>query len=115
VHHIKVAPCLLASNAGLMLATAGSASAASPVTFTDVSTFSDHFTGPDFACQDELYDVGATRPHPAALRLLPGHRCFHGHFSDTAPWSLFLSTAPGRPTPATSGTLIRIHQGREAR
>lgn len=51
--HTKVVLFLLASTAGLMLATAGNASA-SPITFTDVSTFSDSFSG-SLDCQDELY------------------------------------------------------------
>jgi hypothetical protein len=44
--------------AGLMLATAGTASAQPPITFRDASTFSDSFSGP-FLCQDELYAVTA--------------------------------------------------------
>ena len=46
---------LLVSAAGLMLATAGTASAQPPITFTDVSTFSDSFSDDPFVCQDELY------------------------------------------------------------
>jgi hypothetical protein len=49
---------LLAAAAGLMLATAGTASAQPPITGTDVSTFSDSFSG-SFPCQDELYAITA--------------------------------------------------------
>jgi hypothetical protein len=41
------------------LALAGTASAQTPIIGTDVSTFSDSFTG-SFECQDELYSVTAT-------------------------------------------------------
>jgi hypothetical protein len=51
--HIRVVLWLLAS-AGLMLATAGTASAQPPITGTEVSTFSDSFSG-TFECQEELY------------------------------------------------------------
>jgi hypothetical protein len=47
---------LLASPAALMLATGGPASAASPITGTDVSTFSDTYPL-EFPCQDEIYVV----------------------------------------------------------
>jgi hypothetical protein len=57
--HTKVVLCLLALTAGLMLAMAGNASAASPITFTDVSPFSDSFSG-SLDCQDELYAITAT-------------------------------------------------------
>jgi hypothetical protein len=50
---------LVTSAAGLMLATAGIASAQPPITGTDVSTFSDSFTG-SLDCQDELYAITAT-------------------------------------------------------
>jgi hypothetical protein len=55
----RVVLWLLASAAGLMLATAGIASAQPPITSTDVSTFSDSFTG-SLDCQDELYAITAT-------------------------------------------------------
>jgi hypothetical protein len=55
----RVVLWLLASAAGLMLATAGIASAQPPITGTDVSTFSDSFTG-SLDCQDELYAITAT-------------------------------------------------------
>jgi hypothetical protein len=48
---------LIASAAGLMLATAGSASAQPPLTGTEVSTFSESFSDETFFCQDELYAV----------------------------------------------------------
>ena len=52
--HIRVVLWLLAS-AGLMLATAGVASAQPPITGTDVSTFLESFSDEPFLCQDELY------------------------------------------------------------
>jgi hypothetical protein len=52
--HVRVVLWLLAS-AGLMLATAGVASAQPPITGTDVSTFSESFSDEPFLCQDELY------------------------------------------------------------
>src|SRR5215213_5972142 len=55
----KVILWLLTSIAGLMLATPPTASAAPPVTFTDVSTFSDSFSG-SIDCQDELYNITAS-------------------------------------------------------
>jgi hypothetical protein len=63
-----------------MLATAGNASAASPITFTDASTFPDHFTGPDFPCQDELYDVTATGHALLHYDYFPDTDTFHVHF-----------------------------------
>jgi hypothetical protein len=54
--HTRVVLWLFASAAGLMLATAGTASAQPPITGTEVSTFSDSFSG-TFECQDELYTV----------------------------------------------------------
>jgi hypothetical protein len=57
--HSRIVVWLLASAAGLMLATAGTASAQPPITFTDVSTFSDSFSGP-LDCRDELYAVRVT-------------------------------------------------------
>jgi hypothetical protein len=57
---IRVIPSLLALAVGLMLATAGTASAAEPpITFTDVSTFSDSFSD-TFLCQDEPYSITAS-------------------------------------------------------
>lgn len=65
--------CLLAGIAGLVLAPAVTAWAQPPETFTQVSTFSDHFTGPDFPCQDEPYTITAT-----------GHTLVHyDYFADT--------------------------------
>ena len=42
----------------MMLTTAGTALAQPPITGTDVSTFSDGFSG-SFTCQDELYAITA--------------------------------------------------------
>jgi hypothetical protein len=46
---------VLASAAGLVLATAGTASAEPPITSTVISTFSESFSDEPFLCQDELY------------------------------------------------------------
>jgi hypothetical protein len=51
----RVVLLLLALAAGLMLATAGIASAQPPITGTEVSTFSESFSDEPFLCQDELY------------------------------------------------------------
>ena len=51
--------CVLASAVGLMLATAGIAWAQSPITGTEVSTFSESFSEP-FFCGGELYTVTAS-------------------------------------------------------
>lgn len=58
-------PWLVTLVVGLLLATAGTASAETPVTFTEVSTFSDSFTG-SLDCQDELSVITAA-----------GHTVFH--------------------------------------
>jgi hypothetical protein len=52
----RIVLSVLALAAGLMLAIAGTAWAQPPITGTDVSTFSDSFSG-SFPCQDELYAV----------------------------------------------------------
>jgi hypothetical protein len=52
--HIRVVLCLLPA-AGLVLVTAATASAEPPITFTEVSTFSESFADEPFTCQDELY------------------------------------------------------------
>jgi hypothetical protein len=54
----RVVLWLLAVVAGLVLAPAGTAWAQPPDTFTEVSTFSDNFSG-SFTCQDELYAITA--------------------------------------------------------
>ena len=72
---------LLAGIAGLVLAPAGTAWAQPPETFTEVSTFSDHFTG-DFPCQDELYDVTATGHALLHYDYFPDTGAFHVHYSD---------------------------------
>jgi hypothetical protein len=56
---IKAILWLLTSTAGLILAAPASASAAPPVAFTDVSTFSDTCSG-SLDCQHEVYDITAT-------------------------------------------------------
>ena len=67
--------------AGLVLAPAATAWAQPPETFTEVSTFSDHFTG-DFPCQDELYDITATGHTLVHYDYFPDTDTFHLHFSD---------------------------------
>ena len=70
--HTKVVLWLLALAAGLALASAGTASAEPPITFTEVSTGSDSFTD-TFMCQDELYSISVT-----------GHGVIHyTYFEDT--------------------------------
>jgi hypothetical protein len=56
--HSRVVLWLLGSAAGLVLATAGTASAQPPITGTDVFTFSESFSEP-FFCGGELYAVTA--------------------------------------------------------
>jgi hypothetical protein len=73
---------LLAGIAGLVLSPAGTAWAEPPETFTEVSTFSDHFTGPDFPCQDELYDITATGHTLVHYDYFAETDAFHVHFSD---------------------------------
>jgi hypothetical protein len=73
---------LLAGIAGLVLAPAGMAWAQPPETFTEVSTFSDHFTGPDFPCHDEPYDITANGHMIVHLTYFPDTDTFHVHFSD---------------------------------
>ena len=55
----RVVVSLLAVVAGLVLGPVGTASAQPAEPFTDVSTFSDDFSGDDFTCQDEPYHVTA--------------------------------------------------------
>lgn len=55
----RVVVWLLASAASFVLATAGTASAQPPITGTDVSTFSDSFTGP-LDCREEPYAITVT-------------------------------------------------------
>jgi hypothetical protein len=80
--HSRAVFWLPAVVAGLVLAAAGPASAQPPETFTEVSTFSDHFTAPDFPCQDELYDVTATGHALLHYDYFPDTDTFHVHFSD---------------------------------
>jgi hypothetical protein len=57
--HTRIVLWVLGAVAGLMVATPGTAWAQGPpTTFTEVSTFSDSFSGP-LDCQDELYAVTA--------------------------------------------------------
>jgi hypothetical protein len=74
--HTRVILWLLAAAVALMLATAGTASAQAPITFTDVSTFSDSFSGQldDFLdCNSNVYAFTVT-----------GHTVVHfTYFEDT--------------------------------
>ena len=72
---------LLAGIAGLALASAGTAWAQPPETFTESSTFSDHFTD-TFPCQDELYDATATGHYVLHFNYYAATDTFHAHFSD---------------------------------
>jgi hypothetical protein len=56
----------LVSAVCLLSVAAGIASAQPPITFTEVSTFSETFSDEPFLCQDELYTVTGT-----------GHTVFH--------------------------------------
>jgi hypothetical protein len=68
----RVLPWLLAFVVGLLLATAGTASAQPPITVTEVSMGSGSFTG-SFECSDELYSINVT-----------GHTVLHyTYFEDT--------------------------------
>jgi hypothetical protein len=74
---------LLAGIAGLVLAPAGAAWAQKPSeVFTQVSTFSDHFSGPGFPCQDESYDVTVTIHDVLHYNYYSTTDTFHAHFSD---------------------------------
>jgi len=73
---------LLAGIAGLVLAPAGTAWAQPPETVTEVSTFSDHFTGPDFPCHDQPYTITATGHAVLHYDYFPDTDTLHVHFSD---------------------------------
>jgi hypothetical protein len=73
---------LLAGIAGLVLAPAGTAWAQPPETFTQASTFSDNFTGPDFPCQDEPYTITATGHTLVHYDYFADTDAFFVHFSD---------------------------------
>jgi hypothetical protein len=66
----RVVLWLLGTVAGLMVATSGTAWAQPPTTVTEVSTFSDSFSG-TLDCQDELYAITAN-----------GHTMVHFTFFD---------------------------------
>ena len=80
-HRGKVVLWSLAAVAGLVLAPAGTARAESAEPFTDVSTFSDHFSG-TLPCQDELYDVTADGHTVLHVTYFPDTDTFHVLFSD---------------------------------
>ena len=73
---------LLAGITGLVLAPAGTAWAQPPETFTQASTFSDQFTGPDFPCQDEPYTITATGHTLVHYDYFPDTDSFFVHFND---------------------------------
>jgi hypothetical protein len=77
----RVVLWFLASAAGLMLATAGNASAQPPITGTEVSTFSDSFSGP-LDCQDELYAVTVTGHTVVQFTYFEETGAFHFHLVD---------------------------------
>jgi hypothetical protein len=79
--HTKVVLCLLASTAGLMLATAGNASAGTPITGTDVSTFQDSFSG-SLDCQDEPYAFTVTGHTAVHFTYFDGTGALHFHLVD---------------------------------
>src|SRR5204863_4115691 len=79
---LRAALWILAAAVGVLLAPAGTASAQPPETFTEVSTFSDTFTGPDFPCQDEPYTITATGHQIVHWVHFPDTDTFHVHFSD---------------------------------
>jgi hypothetical protein len=72
---------LLVGIVGLALSPAGTAWAQPPETFTEVSTFSDHFTG-TLPCLDESYDVTATGHTVLRYNYYSVTDTFHAHFSD---------------------------------
>jgi hypothetical protein len=73
----------MALAAGLILATAGTAWAQSPITVTEVSTFSDSFSGPlDFDCQHELYAVSASGSAVLHFTFFEETGAFHFIFVD---------------------------------
>jgi hypothetical protein len=83
--HARAALWLVASAVALMLATAGTASAGRPETFTDVSTFSDSFSGPfeDFgSCTSNIYDFAVTGHTVVHWTYFADTGAFHFHFSD---------------------------------
>lgn len=73
---------LLVGMAGLVLAPAGTAWAQPPETFTQASTFSDNFTGPDFPCQDEPYTITALGHTLVHYDYFADTDAFFVHFSD---------------------------------
>jgi hypothetical protein len=77
--YTRVVVWLLAVVTGLVLAPAGTAWAQPSETFTEVSTFSDSFTGDDFPCHDEPYAITAN-----------GHMIVHfTYFPDTETLHVF--------------------------
>jgi hypothetical protein len=78
---IKLVLCLLAATAGLTLATAGKARAGSPITGTDVSTFSDSFSG-SLDCRDEPYAFTVTGHTVMHFTYLAETGALHFHLVD---------------------------------
>ena len=79
VGRIRVVLWLLASAAGVMLATAGIASAQPPITGTEVSTFSESFSDEPFLCQDELYAQTVSGHGVVHITFFPDTGAVHFH------------------------------------
>jgi hypothetical protein len=77
--HTRVVLGLLALAVGLMLATAGTASAEPAINGTEVGTFSESFSDESFLCQDELYTVTVTGRTVVHFTFLPDTGAFHFH------------------------------------
>lgn len=78
--HTRVILWLLGSAVGL-LATAGIAWAEPPIVGTEVSTFSDNFSG-TFPCRDELYAVSASGSAVFHFTFFEETGALHLHFVD---------------------------------
>ena len=73
----RVVISLLAVGAGLLLGPTGTAWAQPVEPFTDISTFSDDFSGDDFTCQDEPYHVTANGIFVVHLTYFPDSDTYH--------------------------------------
>jgi hypothetical protein len=79
--HTRVVLGLLGSAVGLLLAAAGTAWAQPPITGTEVSTFSDSFSG-RLDCQDERYAVTANGHAVLHFTFFEETGALHFHFVD---------------------------------
>src|SRR5512141_2660067 len=73
----RVVVSLLAVVAGFVLGPAGTASAQPAEPFTQISTFSEDFTGDGFPCQDEPYHVTANGIFVVHLTYFPDTDTYH--------------------------------------